>query len=180
MNPNKKQYNNSSSNYNPNPTFKVELINFKKNQFSINKSTINESVYFKINKNKRVDVYTINNRYIGQIAIKDYKNFSLISQKPNYFEGQIHSFITESITTKKVIIHIQAKIETSLDIYKIDKTYLNTIITLQSIFSENDVVETNYGPSTILKVFENSLLVDVPSLGQREIYDIDSILNTLK
>jgi len=162
---------------NPNPVFEVELIDYKKNQLSISKSTINESIYFKVAKNKRINVYTINKKYLGQIAIKDYKAFSLISMKPNYFEGQIKDYILENIAQKKVIINIQAKIEYSQEIYSIDKAYLNNLITLEAIFSINQIIKTNYGPSTIIEIFKDYLVVEVPSLGKREIYDIDSILN---
>ena len=64
---------NPDDNYsdNPNPSFEVTLLDHKKNQLSISKSYESESVYFTVAKNKRINVYTVNKRYIGQIAIKD-------------------------------------------------------------------------------------------------------------
>ena len=165
---------------NPNPSFEVTLMDYKENQLAINKSFENESVSFKVAKNKRINVYTTNKKYIGQIAIKDYKQFNLIAQKPQYFEGIIIGYQTINMITKKVIISVEAKQENSIEIYKIDKSYLNTLITLKAMFEKNEIIETNYGPSTIIEVFENHLLVDVPSLGNREIYDIEHILNSNK
>ena len=165
---------------NSNPTFEVELIDYKKSQLGINKSSLGEPIYFKKGKNKRINVYTTNKIYIGQIAIKDYKKFNLIANKPNFFEGTIFSFKTDNIITKKVIISIQAKIEFSKQIYLLDKTYLNTIITLSSLFVPDEIIETNYGAATIISVYNDHLLVDVPPLGNREIYDIDPILNPKK
>ena len=162
---------------NPNPKFEVELKDLKHAQLGINRSTRNESVYFKVTKKKRIDVFTFNKQYLGQILIKDYKDYALIGQKPEYFEGEISSFIRESYSIKKVIISIQVKVESSKEVYNLDKSYLNTLITLPSLFTINQIVETSYGPSTILKVFDDHLLVEVPSLGNREIYDIDAILN---
>lgn len=169
---------NPDDNYsdNPNPSFEVTLLDYKKNQLSISKSYENESVYFTVAKNKRINVYTVNKRYIGQIAIKDYKSFNLIASKPKFFEGIIIGYETVNIMTKKVIISVEAKEEKSVDIYKIDKSYLNTLITLKSIFKKNDVIETSYGPSTVIDVFDDHLIVDVPSLGKREIYDISETI----
>lgn len=161
---------------NPNPSYQVTLIDYKKNQFAISKSYESESVFFKVAKNKRINVYTINKQYIGQIAIKDYKPFSLIATKPDFFEGIITGYQTVNIMTKKVIISVEAKEENSIEIYKIDKSYLNTLITLKSIFKKNDVIETSYGPSTVTDVFDDYLIVDVPSLGKREIYDISETI----
>lgn len=163
---------------NPNPDFQVELKDFKHAQLGINRATKNEGVYFKVTKKNRIDVFTLNKQYLGQILVKDYKDFSLISQKPEYFEGEITSFIRESYSIKKVIITLQVKSESSKEVYKLDKSYLNTLITLPSLFTIGQIVETNYGPSTILKVYEDHLLVEVPSLGNREIYDIDPILSS--
>lgn len=161
---------------NPNPSFEVTLLDYKKTQVAISKSYESESVSFTCAKNKRINVYTTNKKYIGQIAIKDYKPFELIAKKPNYFEGIITGYETVNIMTKKVIISVEAKEEHSIDIYKTDKSYLNTLITLKSIFKINDVIETSYGPSSITQVFDDHLIVEVPSLGTREIYDIDEIL----
>lgn len=165
---------------NPNPSFEVTLIDFKQNQIAISNSFENESVYFKVDKDKRINVYTINKKYIGQIAIKDYKPFNLIALKPKYFEGIIIGYQTVNMVTKKVTISTQVKEENSIDVYKINTSYLNTLITLKAMFEKNEVIETSYGPSTIIKVCDNHLLVDVPSLGKREIYNIDYIINSNK
>lgn len=165
---------------NYNPSFEVELMEHKKSQLNINNSHLNEEVYFKKDKDKRIKVYTSNKKYIGKIAIKDYKKFDLIAKYPNYFEGVIYSYIKEDITTKKVIISIQAKVEYSTKIYNINPTYLNTLITLKSIFEENQIIETNYGVATIIAVYEDHLIVEVPSLGNREIYDFNNIIKKLQ
>ena len=162
---------------NPNPSFEVTLIDYKQNQISINNSFENESVYFKLDKDKRIKVYTINKKYIGKISIKDYKLFDLISLKPEYFEGIIIGYQTVNRVNKKVIINTQVKEENSIDVYKINTSYLNTLITLKAMFEKNEIINTSYGPSTIIEVYDNYLLVDVPSLGTREIYDIQSIIN---
>lgn len=163
---------------NPNPSFKVELIDYKKVQINIIKTSIGEELYFKIAKNKRIKVYTLNNLYIGEIAIKDYnKNIPLLAIHTNYFEGKIDSYLKDKIITKKVIISIKAKTKYSKEIYMIDKNNLNNIINLKSIFEINQIVDTNYGPSTIIKVLNDHLLVEVPSLGTREIYDIETLIN---
>lgn len=176
--PNQKANNTTtiSQEENQNPTFRVELIDHKKCQLGISKSTKNETIKFKKAQNKRINVYTINKQYIGQIAIKDYKDFSLISKKPNYFEGEISAIEYDNLTHKKVIINVRVKIECSKEVYNIDKNYLNTLITLFSLFSKNEIIETNYGPSTIIEIYNDHLLVEIPSLGNREIYDIENIL----
>ena len=53
--------------------------------------------------------------------------------------------------------------------------YLNKLISLESLFEINQIIETNYGSSTIIEIKKDYLIVDVPSLGKREIYDISSI-----
>ena len=161
---------------NPNPSFEVLLVDFKKNQLAINKSTIGEEIYFKTSKNKRINVYNSKKQYIGQILTKDYKQFSLIANNPEYFEGEIFSFNNEVFGIKKVIISIQAKVEYSKTIYQLNKNYLNTLITLNSLFEKEQIIETNYGPATVVEIYENHLLVEVPSLGNREIYDIESLI----
>lgn len=161
---------------NNNPKLQVQLISDKKVQINIDKSTIGEPLHFSIAKNKRINVYNTKNKLIGQIAIKDCKKIPLISTKPNYFEGEITKFEKENFSTKKVIIDIQVKVENSKQIYLLDKTYLNSIITLNSLFEINQVIETNYGSATILNIHDDHIIVDVPSLGIRKIYDIDSVL----
>ena len=162
---------------NYNPSFEVELIDYKKNQLNISKSHLNDEVHFKKDKDKRIKVYTTSKLYIGKIAIKDYKNFDLIAKKPYYFEGVIYSYLKEDITAKKVIISIQAKIEYSKEIYKINNDYLNKLVTLNSIFEVNQIIQTSYGASTIIEIHEDHLIVDVPSLGKREIYNLKETIN---
>ena len=176
----KKIVNVESSKDNFNPHFEIELVDFKKAQLGINKSSLGENIIFKKNKNKRINVYSINKQYIGQVAVKDHKKLPLLISNPNYFEGEIYSFIKTNIATKKVIISIQAKVEFSKEIYFKNKDHLNTLITLHSLFVPSEIIETNYGPSTVIEVFQDHLLVEIPSLGNREIYDIDTILNNGK
>ena len=152
-------------------------MDYKKAQLNITKSHLSEELYFKKDKDKRIKVYTSNKKYIGKIAIKDYKNFDLIAKKPYYFEGVIYSYLKEDITAKKVIISIQAKIEYSKEIYKINNDYLNKLVTLNSIFEVNQIIQTSYGASTIIEIHEDHLIVDVPSLGKREIYNLKETIN---
>jgi hypothetical protein len=164
---------------NSNPSFTVELLDYKKNQYNISQCSLGEKLYYKKAKNKRIKVYTRKKLYIGEIAIKDYKAFTLIALHPDYFEGLIYSLKKEKII-KKVIINVQAKVEFSKEIYLLNKQYLNTLITLSSLFEKDQIVETNYGPSTIIEITNEYLVVNVPSLGNRQIYDIDSIFNVNK
>ena len=59
--------------------------------------------------------------------------------------------------------------------YNINHNYLNNLINIHHIFEKNQIIETSYGPSTILEVHDHYLIVDVPSLGKREIYNITEI-----
>lgn len=161
---------------NLNPLFKVELINYSKYKSAIYKSYVNEALYFKTANDKRIDVYTEKRRLIGQIAKKDYKDFSLIAEKPEFFEGYIKSFNVYGYSSKKVDICLQIKKAHSKDVYLINNSYLNNLVTLQEIFTENQIIETNYGPATIIEIKDNHLIVEVPSLGKREIYDINSLI----
>lgn len=160
---------------NLNPIFNVELINYSKYTQAIYKSYVNEKLYFKTASDKRIDVYTEKRRLIGQIAKKDYKDFSIIAEKPQYFEGYIKSFNVYGYSSKKVNICLQIKKAHSKDVYLINNSYLNNLVTLKEIFTESQIVETNYGPATIIEIKDNHLIVEVPSLGKREIYDIVSL-----
>lgn len=161
---------------NDNPKFQVQLISKNKEQLNIDKSHIGETLRFTIAKNKKINVYNTQNKIIGQIAIKDYKSIPLIADHPNYFKGEIARFEKQTYTLKKVIINIQVKVEYSKPIFLLDKAYLNTLITLNSLFEINQVVETNYGAATIININTDHIIADVPSLGIRKIYDIESIL----
>ena len=174
----KPEYKEDYSTNNPNPSFLVELIDYKKNQLEISKSYINEMLSFSKSKKNRIKVYNSRNKYIGEITIKDYKDFDLIKDYTDYFEGQIYSFVKEKLTEKKVVISIQIKEECSKKIYQLDKSYLNKLISLSALFTESEIVETNYGPASVIDILEDHIVVDVPSLGQRKIYDIESLINT--
>lgn len=161
---------------NNNPKFQIQLISTKKEQINIDKSYIGESIHFSLAPNKKINVYNTKNKLIGQIAVKDYKNIPLLNTNTNYFEGEIAKFEKHNFTTKKVIINVQVKVESSIQIYLLNKTYLNTLITLNSLFDIDQIIETNYGAATITNIYNDHITVNVPSLGIRKIYDIDSIL----
>ena len=116
----KPEYKEEYSTNNPNPSFLVELIDYKKNQLEISKSYINEMLSFSKSKKNRIKVYNSRNKYIGEITIKDYKDFDLIKDYTDYFEGQIYSFVKEKLTEKKVVISIQIKEECSKKVYQLD------------------------------------------------------------
>jgi len=162
-------------NTNKNPGFLVTLLNYKKHQLNIYKSKINDIVTFKKQKDKRIKVYN-NSNCIGLIAIKDYKDFNLIAKHTNYFEGRIANFEKENNTLQKVTLKIQVKKECSKKVYLINPDYFSTLINMHCLFEIGEIINSSYGPSTIVEIFDDHLIVDVPSLGNREIYNIKDIL----
>lgn len=159
---------------NKNPAIQVTLVEYKKYQLNIYNSKINELLTLRKSKDKKIKILN-QSKCIGIISAKDIKNLELIQKKPEYFEGRIIAFEKQSNLLNKVIVEIQAKLNCSKKIYKINKVYLNSIISIHSLFIKDQIIETNYGPSTIIEVLDDHLLVDVPSLGTREIYDIKEI-----
>ena len=153
---------------NNNPVFEVTLINYRQEQLNIYRSNINDYLSFKKANDKRIKVLN-NSKCIGLISTKDYKKFNLISEHPNYFEGKIISFIPQENTLKKVLISVQVKVEYSNKVYKKNKEYFPSLISIHSLFEKNQIIETSYGPSTILEIHDDHLIVDVPSLGKRVI-----------
>ena len=163
-------------NTNHNPSFNVDLLDYNKAKNNIYKSDINDIVSFKKNDNNRIKVFN-KTKYIGLIAIKDCKSFSLIQTNPQYFEGKIISKPDFNNNLKKVTIKIQVKEHYSKNVFLINNEYLNKLITLNTLFEVGQIIETSYGPSTITEILNDHLIVEVPSLGKREIYDIKEIIN---
>lgn len=162
-------------NTNHNPSFCVDLLDYTKAKNNVYKSNINDIVSFKKTSNNRIKVYS-KSKYIGLIAIKDYKSFDLIKNNPQYFEGTIISKPDFNNYLKKVTIKIQVKEHYSREVYLINNEYLNKLITLNTLFEIGQIIETSYGPSTIIEILNNHLIVEVPSLGKREIYNIKEII----
>lgn len=162
-------------NSNKNPSFIVSLLNYKKYQLNIYKSKINDIVTLKKQKDKRIKVYN-NSKCIGLIAIKDYKDFSLIANHTEYFEGRIATFERLSNTSIKVSLKIQVKQECSKKVYSINPDNLPSLINMNSLFEIGEIINSSYGPSTITEIYDDHLIVEVPSLGKREIYNIKDIL----
>jgi len=159
---------------NPNPSIEIILTNYRKYQFNIQKSNINDPVSLTKTEDKRIKVCN-NRKCIGFFPIKDYKDFNLILKCPHYFEAKIASFIPKGNIAKQISIYVKVKKNYSSKLYKKDPKYLSTIININSLFEVDQIIETSYGPSTILEVNEDYLVVDVPSLGRREIYNLKEI-----
>lgn len=159
---------------NCNPTKETTLIEHKKYQINIYHSKIGDTLLFKNETNKRIKVLN-DSKCIGIIPAKDVRKIELLEQFPHYYEGKIIEFQDVDLMTHKVCIKLQIKTTYSKDVYNLNHNYLNSLINIHSLFEKNQIVETSYGPSTILEVNDNYLIVDVPSLGKREIYDIKEI-----
>lgn len=161
---------------NKNPEFIVQLIEYRKNQLNIYKSLTGDSVSFQKYGDGRIKVTNKRSRKcIGLIAKKDCQQFQLISKYPSYFEGKIILKSKKNNTLDQLTISMQLKKEKSKKVYLADKTNLYKLVSLYSLFEENENIVTNYGPSTVKSIQKNHLVIEVPSLGTREIYDIDNV-----
>lgn len=159
---------------NTNPSFEVTLVDHRKGQLNIYKSKINDYLTLKKSKDNKIKVYN-NSKYIGSLSTKDYKKIELIEKHPNYFEGRITSFLPQDNTLKKVNVAVQAKEKYSQKIFKLNNTYLNSLVSIKSIFKINQTILTNYGACRIEEIMDDHLIVNVKNIGKREIYDIHSI-----
>lgn len=161
---------------NKNPEFIVQLIEYRKNQLNIYKSLMGDPVSFHRHGDGRIKVTNKRSKKcIGLIAKKDSQQFQLINKYPSYFEGKIIEKSKKNNTLLQLSISIQLKKEKSKKVYLSDKTNLYRLISLHSLFEENENIVTNYGPSTIKSIQKNYLIINVPFLGTREIYDIDNV-----
>lgn len=159
---------------NKNPFITLTLVEHRKYQVNVYHSKINDYLTFRKSKDKRIKVLN-NSKCIGLISAKDCKNLNLLQKKPEYFQGKVISFTGQSNMLYKVEIQIQLKLSYSKKVYRLNKEYLNKLVSIHSLFVKDQIIETSYGPSTILEVNDDHLIIDVPSLGTREIYNIDEI-----
>lgn len=160
---------------NINPCFSVWLADLTKHQSAIRQCELNDFLKFRINVHGVIEVYSIKHGVIGTILKKDAVLFPIIYDKPNYFEGQIIAIAKSSKSSLKVRVNLQIKTEYSFRLFKENNNALFTYINLESMVKANDTIMCNYGKVVVLEVFNNHLLVDVPNLGKREIYDLKNI-----
>ena len=60
-------------------------------------------------------------------------------------------------------------------LFKENESVLDVYVNLKSLFQKNESVYCNYGESKVIEIYNDHILVDVPKLGKREIYDFKSI-----
>lgn len=161
--------------FNTNPSFIVWLADITKHQSAIRECHLSDKVKFRINSEKDVEAYTIRNGSIGTISKKDMALFPIIYKKPIYFEGVIIAIANSSKTTLKVKVALQVKREYSFRLFKEDSSVLDTYVSLESLAKKDEIIICNYGRAKVVELFEDHILVDVPHLGRRSIYDLTSI-----
>lgn len=157
---------------NYNPSFKITLHDHTNAQDVIKKTTLYQTLEFKI-KNNRMEAYN-NNKYVGYILKKDTTSFKYIWEHPEDFQGLIIKKEHASSSTIKLHIDVQVKKTSTYHLFKTNKEFLNTLISLKTIFKENEEVYCNYGPATIISVDEktNTVEVDIAGIGKKKIYDV--------
>jgi hypothetical protein len=157
---------------NYNPSFKITLHDYTSAQQAIKKTPLYQVIEFKINNN-RMEAYN-KNRYLGYILKKDTTDFKYIWEHPEDFQALIVKKELASSSSIKLHIDVQVKKTSTYHLFKSNKENLNKLISLKTIFKENEEVYCNYGPATIIKVNENdnTVEVDIPGLGRKKIYDI--------
>lgn len=160
---------------NENPNFTVWLIDIGKAQEEICKSELGDLVKFRVNKDNRLEVYNLKNKYLGIVAKKDTDSFSLIYQNPSFFQGEIIAISASSKSSYKVKVNIKVKSDASFRLFKEDATVLNKLVSLKSMFKKEEIIICNYGKVKIIDIYKDYLLVDVPHLGERKIYDLEEI-----
>lgn len=159
---------------NRNPATKTTLIEYKKYQINIYHSQVGDILAFKKETKNRIKVLN-KSKCIGIIPAKEVRKIELLEKFPHYYEGKIIEFENVELMTDKVCITLQIKEECSKEVYNLNHNYLNNLISIHCLFEKDQIISTNYGPSTVLEVHDNYLIVDVPSLGKREIYNINEI-----
>lgn len=160
---------------NENPSFVVWLIDITKYQSAICQTRVGDYIRFRINSEKNVEAYTIRSGGIGTISKKDAALFPLVYTKPIYFEGKVLSIANSSKSSYKVKVKIQVKQEYSFRLFQDDSEAMDKYITLESLVKKNQTIICNYGKAKVVEVGDDYILVDVPHLGQRKIYDFSSL-----
>ena len=161
--------------FNENPSFIVWLIDITKYQRAICETRVGDYVRFRLNSEKNAEAYTLRSGKIGTISKKDAALFPLIYKNPIYFEGKVLSITNSSKSSYKVKVKIQVKPEYSFRLFQDDPEAMDKYVTLDSLVKKNQTIICNYGKVTVLEVQDDYILVDVPHLGQRKIYDFTSM-----
>lgn len=161
--------------FNENPSFIVWLVDITKYQNSIAHTRVGDYVRFRINSEKNVEAYTMRSGGIGTVSKKDAALFPLIYTKPIYFEAIVISIANSSKNSYKVKVKIQVKKEYSFRLFQDDSEAMDKYVTLESLVKKNQTIICNYGKAKVIEVQEDYILVDVPHLGQRKIYDFSSL-----
>ena len=159
---------------NYNPYFKITLHDYTNAQENCRSVPLYQIIEFKINNNRMEAYYK--KKYLGYILKKDTTNFKYIWEHPEYFQALIRKKETIS-NNVKLHIDVQIKKTSTYQLFKTNKEFLNTLISLKTIFHENEEIYCNYGPATITKINEanNTIEVDIPGLGKKKLYDIYGI-----
>ena len=160
---------------NYNPAFKIVLHDYTNAQENLRRVAAYQLVDFKINNN-RMEAYC-NKKYVGYILKKDTAKFKYIWDKPEDFQAIVRKKEYTSSSNIKLHIDVQVKKEVSYHLFRMDKEYLNTLVSLKTIFYEGEGVYCNYGPAQVVSVdtLKNTIEVDIPGLGRKKIYDIYGI-----
>ena len=161
--------------FNTNPSFVVWLADITKHQNAIKASKLGDKVRFRLNVNRDVEAYTLRNGSIGTVTKKDVALFPIIYKKPIYFEGTIVAIANSSKSSLKVKVVLQVKREYSFRLFKEDNSVLDVYVSLESFANKDEMIICNYGRAKVLELYEDHILVDVPHLGKRTIYDLTSI-----
>ena len=122
-----------------------------------------------------VEAYTLKSGSIGIVSKKDVALFPYIHKKPIYFEGAITAIKNSSKTSLKLKVVIQVKREYSFRLFKEDPSVLDVYVALESLARKDEIILCNYGRAKVVEMFDDHILVEVPHLGQRTIYDLTSI-----
>lgn len=160
---------------NMNPSFIVWLADITKYQSAIKSCQLGDKVKFRLNVDKDVEAYTLRSGSIGTISKKDVALFPYIHKKPIYFEGSITAIKNSSKTSLKVKVVIQVKREYSFRLFKEDNSVMDVYVALESLAKKDEIIICNYGRAKVVELYEDHILVEVPHLGQRTIYDLTSI-----
>lgn len=160
---------------NANPSFVVWLTNITKYQTAIRTSQLSDKVKFRINLAQEIEAYTIRSGVIGVVAKKDAVLFPIIYEKPIFFEGKIIAIAKSSKSSLKVKVIIQVKSEYSFRLFKEYPDILEKYVSIQTLAKKDEIIICNYGRAKVLELYDDHILVEVPHLGKRAIYDITSI-----
>ena len=126
---------------NNNPAIAVWLIDFTDAQTNILRCVRGQILRFRINENKRVEVCTLESRYLGIAPKKDLDGYECIYKYPSYFEGVVVAKTRASASSYKVQIAIRVKKECSLALFLKDESVLNKLVVLSECFNVDDVVQ---------------------------------------